>query len=428
MKKTAIIISSILCLIFSIVPLSAQENFDIASEYAILINLKDDQVLYEKNAEERMYPASMTKLMTVLTAMDSITDLKKEVTITNDMLEGLSEEGASVAGFSNNEVVTLEALIYGALLPSGADACRALAFHIAGSEQAFVELMNQKAKDLGLVNTHFENTTGLHDDNHYTTVKEMAEILKAAMDNSTMYMALTSETYTVAPTLYHPEGLTLKSTLRSQETISVVNPSVVIGGKTGFTLEGGLCLASFAELKDVSYILVTGNAGTNSSVPQHILDAYTIYDFMMNTYDYKEVLSSNSEIANIKVRYNIFHHNLGIELEEPLSALVNKNYKLEDVKVSFDGNLEIEAPIEEGQFLGNIQVTYNGEVLKEIPFHAQSDIGRNWLWYGAARIIDFIVSIRYILLSIVIVFISWVAYRRYKVLQRRKRRRQQRRK
>ena len=165
------------------------------------------------------------------------------------------------------------------MLSSGADACVALAERIAGSEQGFVELMNQKAQELGLANTHFVTDSGLHDDNHYSTCSDLAMLLNYALKNDTFRMIFSSHDYTCAPTEYHPEGLYLASTLFGKmKSDTLENGAVIEGGKTGFTDEAQLCLASLAKIQGEEYILVTAYAkGNHHTEPYHILDACAVY-------------------------------------------------------------------------------------------------------------------------------------------------------
>ena len=144
-------------------PLRAAQTLTIDSTYGYAVDLHTLQVLYEKESDQRMYPASMTKVLTALTALDAIESLDDEVTITLEMLEGLEDGTYTLAGFLNGEVVTMRDLLYGVLLPSGADACQAFAVSLFGSEEAMVEAMNAKAKALGMEDSHFTNTVGMHD-------------------------------------------------------------------------------------------------------------------------------------------------------------------------------------------------------------------------------------------------------------------------
>lgn len=162
------------------------------------------------------------------------------------------------------------------MLPSGAECCRALAVTIAGSEDAFVDLMNQKAEKLGLDNTHFCNTTGLHADNHYSTAKDIATLLHYALKNDTFREIIESPYHSTQATNVHPDGFTFYSTMFKNLSDTTVIDGQILGGKTGFTSEAGCCLASFAEIDDIEYILVT--AGAYQAGTPHIDDAVKLYN------------------------------------------------------------------------------------------------------------------------------------------------------
>lgn len=173
---------------------------------AIIVNLSTHKVTAARNAEERLYPASTTKIMTVLVAQENIKSYDDTFTMTTDITDPLYVAEATVAGFSSGEVIKMIDLFYGTILPSGADAAIALAIKISGSEAQFVELMNKKVKELGLKNTHFTNVTGLFDKNHYTTAYDMAIILEAAIRDPLCRKILSTYQYKSAPTNKHPDG------------------------------------------------------------------------------------------------------------------------------------------------------------------------------------------------------------------------------
>ena len=249
------------------------------SSNAIMVRRNDGAVLLDKASQERIYPASMTKIMTAIVAIENLQDLEEQITVTAEQINPLYEQGASLAGFSAGETVTVRDLLYGVLLPSGAEACVAIADRVAGSEQAFVELMNQKAQDLSLTNTHFVTDSGLHDENHYTTCADMAVILNYALQNETFRSVFTAHEYTCTPTEYHPEGLYMENTMfQNLESDTLSNGGIIEGGKTGFTDEAQLCLASLASVYDQEYILVTAHAeGNHYTEPYHVLDAVNAY-------------------------------------------------------------------------------------------------------------------------------------------------------
>jgi len=249
------------------------------SSNAILVRLDNHSVLMQKDSKETVYPASLTKIMTAIVAIEKLPDLQKKVALPNSMFQKLFKADASMAGFKPDEKVRAIDLLYGVMLPSGAECCLGLADHIAGSEQKFVEIMNQKAVVLGMSNTHFTNSTGLQDDNHYTTVKDLSILLSYALQNTTFRNIFTAARYSIAPTNKHPNGITFQNTMFKNITNPVVNGGKILGGKTGYTVEAGLCLASLAQKNGREYILVTAGAkGNHESEQFNLDDAYTVYN------------------------------------------------------------------------------------------------------------------------------------------------------
>ena len=250
------------------------------SPYAVLMDQKSGTVLGEKNKDEIIFPASMTKIMTVYTALDYIKNLNETITISYDYWDELYERDATRAGYEPGEEAVISDLLYGALLPSGAECCMELAYQAAGSESAFVELMNQKVSKLGLSQTHFTNCTGLHDDDQYSTVEEIALILKAALNNKTFYEVFTSAYHTMPATDIHPDGFTVQSSMFKKLDTAEVTGGKIIGGKTGYTDEAGYCLASAAQIDERIYILVTAGWADVDYTTYNINDAVQGYDLL----------------------------------------------------------------------------------------------------------------------------------------------------
>ena len=253
------------------------------SQHALLVRESDLAEMMNLGGDERIYPASMTKIMTALLTIENLPDLNETITVPEDIFEELTAQDASVAGFNPYEQPTVRDLLYGVLLPSGADACETLARAVGGSEEGFVAMMNQKAEELGLTNTHFENCTGLHNDNHYSTCRDIAVLMSECLKSDTFREIVTREVYTTEATASHPEGITLYDTMLHRFTsyemsTTLENGAVIKGGKTGFTDEAGQCLVSFAEYGGEEYILVTAEAMTDSgSAVDSIADASTVY-------------------------------------------------------------------------------------------------------------------------------------------------------
>lgn len=255
------------------------DGTDLYSPYAILVNLTDGEVLMEKNSRERIFPASLTKMMTAILAVENTDDLDEVILMPESIFGNLYAEGASMAGFQPGEEAKLRDLLYGILLPSGAECCIAFAERIAGSEEAFVEIMNEKALDLGMNDTHFCNSTGLHEEEHYSTVRDMETLLSYALQNQEFRDAFTSSRHSVQPTAYHPEGFTFFSTLFQGMDDGTVFGGEILGGKTGYTEKAGLCLASLARVGEEEYVCVTAKAmGSHDTEPYHIWDAMKAYN------------------------------------------------------------------------------------------------------------------------------------------------------
>lgn len=251
------------------------------SPYAIMIDSASETVVGSKRGDEVIYPASMTKIMTVLVAIEQIKDLNATIQMSYDYYDALYAADASRAGFDPGEDAVIKDLLYGALLPSGAECCMELSLQAAGSESAFSDLMNQKVQELGLTQTHFMNSTGLHDDNQYTTPHEMALILKEALKNKTFREVFTTHSYTVGATSVHPDGFTFQSSMfKNMQSPTVINGEIK-GGKTGFTQAAGYCLASMAEIDGREYIQVTAGWAENPRTNlYHVNDAYLGYNLV----------------------------------------------------------------------------------------------------------------------------------------------------
>lgn len=232
---------------------------EVNANFAILVDADAGLVVAEKNGSAKMYPASMTKVMTLLVACEHITDLNEKLEITQDIVDYVKKEGASNCGFKAGEQVTMLDLLYGLILPSGADAALALVRRIAGSEEQFVALMNQKAQQLGIsATTHFTNCTGLYNDNHYSTAEDMAIIMRAAAQNSVAATILTTRSYTTQANNKRSTGLSFSNLFLKRIDTQTTGGQVNFA-KTGYVAKAGNCAVSyFTAASGRHYICVTG--------------------------------------------------------------------------------------------------------------------------------------------------------------------------
>ena len=253
---------------------------NIYSSEAILIDAGTGSVIDAKNPDTHAFPASVTKMMTLLVACEQIDDYDEVYPLPRSIYDTLYYMDLSAAGYECDEEITINDLLYGLQLRSGAECCLGLAYKVSGTEEAFVGLMNSRAQELGMTGTHFTNCTGLHNEDHYSTVRDMAVLLREGLNNPKFREVFSTYVYTSTPTVYHPGGLTMYSTFYQTLNSMDFDWGSFIGGKTGFTSEAGQCLATAAVIGGREYIFVTfGAYDTNSASTSHMHSADAI-----NTY------------------------------------------------------------------------------------------------------------------------------------------------
>lgn len=267
---------------------------EVQSTNGIFIDLTTGNILFDRDAHTRINPASMTKVLTVLVAAEHVTDWSDTFEITPEITNYSYVHDCSAVGFSNNEVVTVEDLFYGTVLCSGGDAALGLATYVAGSQEAFVDMMNEKLKELGLSDTaHFTNCVGLYDENHYCTVYDIAMILEAAMDNPQCREVLSTKKYTTSSTSEHPEGIQISNWfLRRIEDKDTGGE--VICGKTGFVAQSGSCAVSYGmDAAGNEYVCATVNAHSSWRC---IYDHVELYKRFAKTADGSESTTESTEL------------------------------------------------------------------------------------------------------------------------------------
>ena len=251
--------------IYSAATAASTDNFfeadSVNSTYGIVVDLSNDTILAQQNAYTRINPASMTKVLTVLVAAEHISNLDDTFTMTQEINNYIYSNDCSAVNWENDETITIRDLFYGTILPSGADAALGLAYYVAGSQEAFVDLMNEKLDELGLSSTaHFTNCIGLYDENHYCSMYDMAMIMEAAVHNEWCREVLSAHKYTTSSTPQHPDGIEISNWFLRRIEDKDTHGEVVCA-KTGFVVQSGNCAVSYGtDTKGNGYIIVTGNA------------------------------------------------------------------------------------------------------------------------------------------------------------------------
>lgn len=250
-------------------------NIQINSASAVLVNLTSGEILFEHRKNESVYPASVTKIMTILIGLEYAPT--EEVIIQADF-NALAANASSMAGFIEGEVRTLSEVLHGSFLSSGADATTSLAYHVAGSYQGFVDLMNITAQRLGMSGTNFVNASGLHHENHFTTAYDTALLLNYALANPRFREIFEIPAYSFINASGYEQ--IMQSNMFRNLPNRFFNGGEILGGKTGYTTPAGLCLASTATDGVSEFALVTFNASTtDEAVLPNIQDALTLYEY-----------------------------------------------------------------------------------------------------------------------------------------------------
>ena len=420
MKK---ILGLILCLFISglsINTVKAEENWGLNAPYAYVYNVSTHQTLYSKNGDQKIYPASMTKVMTALVAIENMENLDTVITIKSYDLEGLWEAGASVANFEVGEKVSYRDLIHGIILPSGADACRATARVLFGSEEAMVEKMNEKAEELGLTGTHFVNTTGLHDDNHYTTVHDMAMITKEALKSDFFREVFSKRTYNTETENHFMAASILK--VRWNKGISIDH---IVGCKTGYTDTSKSCLTALVNSQDQDIICVFAKEEGSG---EYVADAKTVMNHCNNYYKVETIANKDDTIETIEVKDGV-KETYDIQLNEDVKVFIKNSDSTDNYSIVYDGVKEVIAPTTVDEKLGIIEVLDGDEVLYEMTVTMEESIDATDFAKFCRFVMDNIIYIIIAIIAFVIIGANvarWL-YRRHRRKLRRKKMRSSRR-
>lgn len=343
MRKLLFLIITFLALITNVSAI----NFETYSNNIIIYNLDTKSILYEKNSNDEVKVASLTKIMTAIIVIENNPDLDKIIEIKDEDLRDMYEY--ATAGFQAGDKVKLKDIVYGILLPSGSDAVNAAVRETSTTEEEFIKLMNQKVDELNLTHTHFSNAVGKDEDN-YSTASDIQKILEYALKNKTFYEIFNTQKYIIEDL-----NLQLNGPLYKVERKYKIDPDYILGAKTGYTGESKYSMASYSKYNDSNYILVTVGAPNFKKV---LMDTDNLYNYVFENYDYyKYNINFNLDIINgEKSKYNV---NLNTNL-----YLLN-NYDQNLITYKYDGIKEITYKQKKGDKLGTISIYYDNKLLKQ---------------------------------------------------------------
>ncbi|MBQ3162243.1 MAG: D-alanyl-D-alanine carboxypeptidase [Oscillospiraceae bacterium] len=409
LKKIAVTIAAALTVgIFSQVSAAAvtfTPNFTVESEAAVLINLDKDVIVYEKNATKKMYPASLTKIMTAIVVLDHIKDLDNtEIEAPLAVFDDLYGKNPSSVGYSRGEVITARDLMYSMLMASACESAGILAYHVGGeSIPNFIDMMNQKAKEIGCTGTNFANPHGLFDENQYTNAYDMALIAKYAVDNYPKFVEIATTTeFTLSATNYHSEGWATIHHTNAMTLKGEYYYEPARGLKTGTLDESGRCLAAMASRDGNNYLLVTLGAPMYDAEGYKAYGQYSdhekIFEWAFNTFSYEKILSTTDEITEIPVKLGDNAEHVLLVPDEDFSTLWPNTLDAASLKkeINTKGYLDsdgaVTAPVEKGTVLGTYTLSLSGEVLCTVDLVAKDSVELSQLDYNIMKAKAFVGS------------------------------------
>ena len=339
-------------------------DFDLKSENVVLYNFNDNEILYEKNKDEKAYIASMTKLLTALTVVENKNNLNEQVVIKNDDFKNINEMNLATAGFKVNDKVTYNDLLYGLLFSSGAECANALANNTFKSQEEFVNKMNVLAKKIGMKNTHMNNPIGFDEENHYASVEDVYILFKASLQNKILNKILTATEYTTS------NNLILKNKVINRYNSNKNNLGKMIAGKTGTTKKAGYALVSMVSKNDINLVLVTTTSPLDSKAYYNYQDAATIYNYYLKNYKYQNIVSKNQTIVKINTKY---------AKERKAEIITNDNIKKfipNDSKITYKykGIDIIKPSIKSMKKVGKIEVYVNDKKVKTVDAYLKEKV------------------------------------------------------
>lgn len=390
MKK---LIAAVLCAIFIIVgtgtPALAYTptGVVIQAQAAILVNLDTDKVMFERNIDTPLHPASLTKIMTAVLALESGKDLDATViTVPQYCLDLLLGTGSSMSGIKAGEKLTLRQLLYAMLMMSGNDVANVLADYFGGGDiSAFIRMMNERAAELGMKNTHYVNPHGLTEDTHLTTVSDMLILTRHAMELP-LFMEVVSTVRYELPATNLSEKRVLTTSNLMMDSNSSYYYRYVKGIKTGTTDEAGRCLITTASKDGYRYLAIVMKCphkdSKGNSIRADFSDTKALYEWAFNSFEYKEILNGTEPIEELKVGLSWDTDFVQLVPKTPLAAVIPKEANASSIEYEVHLQDEkVDAPIQKGKVYGSVDIVYAKEVIGSVELVAADSVERSRLLY-----------------------------------------------
>ena len=372
---------------------ATDENFpDIASPSALLMDLNSGKILYEKNINEKMYPASLTKVMTAILALENC-ELNEVATVSYNSVMSISP-GYVSANLQVGEELTIEQLLYVLMVGSANDAAVVLAEHISGSTENFAILMNEKAKEIGCTSTNFLNPYGAHDENHYSSAFDLAIMAKYAMKNETFRKLVSTTSYTLPTTNKYNKEDRYLSTTNALLYNNDYYYKYATGLKTGFTTPAKNCLIASANKNSLELLTVILGAGQNDQgLSDRYLDTINLFEYGYSNYTTKEIIKSGGVVQTVTIKNATRNtKKLDAVIANDVSVLIKEIDKDTVLLPEVFLNEDLKAPINKGDIIGSVTYTIEGIEYTE-NLLANNDVKKSRLFINIIIIIILITII-----------------------------------
>lgn len=394
------------------------------AQSALLMDMPSGRVLYSKNLDERVFPASLTKIMTGIIALEQ-GNMGDTVSATYEALKDITMEDSQM-GLLIGEEITMEQLVNAMLVHSANDASNVIAIHLAGSIEKFVEMMNQKAQELGMTGTNYVNACGSHDDNHYTTARDLAILTKYAMQNEQFREIVKKIIYKIPPTNKFANERTLVNTNLFLSTIrsTYYYYPPAIGIKTGHTSQAGYCLVSAATYSDIELMAIVMNCQNVDTKEQaySYLDSKALFDFGFENYLNQPIAAVGDIVSDQKVYEAKDDMRVALTVENDVSALIpNKTGSADEVETKVELPEQLNSPITKGDVLGKVTYMYKGIQVGSANLVATNDVERNHLLHVFHLILKVITSPFFFVPVIILVLLMMFARQRKRKRERQRR-------
>ena len=362
---------------------------------ALLVSPDSGMVLYSKNADQKRYPASTTKIMTALLTLENVSNLDETVTSEAVDFENVTADSSN-AGILLGEQVTVRDLLYALMLPSANEAAYMLARHVGGSWEQFVDMMNDRAAELGCTGTHFCNPCGLHEEDHYTTAHDLYLIAKEAMTDVTFRDIVSTVQHRMAKTNLHEERIIYTTNQLIFSSFQPWSYANCLGIKTGHTSQAGNCFVGYAEYGDAKLFSVVLGCSDSSkeypSVAASFTDTKKLCQWGFENFTSKTLARQGEEVTYTKVKLSTDTNQLLLTAKADVVALLPKDLDVKALELVEDIPEEVKAPVKAGDPIGTATYRYNGTDYGTVELVALNDISRSTVLFYADKLSTFFQS------------------------------------